>query len=674
MVGAAAEVDRLSGEAPEAIWVPGPEVVGRSRIAAFADFVAERFPGRWAESPREDYAALHAWSVAELDEFWSAVWDFFEIVADGDPVPALADAVMPGARWFPGARLNYAEHALRSRDDADTAIIQITEPGVTEEMSWGRLRAEVGALAAWLRGSGVGVGDRVVGYLPNGRHAIVAFLASASVGAVWSVCAQDYAAVGAAARFGQLDPVVLITADGYHWNGTAHDRREEAEVLRRSLPTLRQCVYVPHLGLDLPGGESVRSWEEVTASAAPLVFERVPFDAPLWILFSSGTTGAPKGIVHGHGGVVVEHYKNLGLHLDIGPDDRFFWYTTTNWMMWNMVVSGLLVGATVVVYDGSPAKPDANRLFAIAAEHQVTVLGISPGYLMGAEKAGLEPGREVDLGSLRIIGSTGSPLPARSYGWVRDHVSAQVQLASVTGGTDVVSGFAGSAPNTPVWAGEISAPTLGVGLEAWDEAGQSVVGEVGELVVTTPMPSMPLAFWNDPAGQRYHEAYFSTFPGVWRHGDWVTVTPRGSVVISGRSDSTLNRQGVRLGSADIYQVTEKMPELAETLVIGAELGEGRYWLVLFVVLAGGVEGTGVELDDALIKRIKADIAAGASPRHVPDDVIAVPAIPHTRSGKKLEVPVKRIIQGRPLGQVAGRDAIDDYAALEHFTRFVGGPA
>ncbi len=392
--------------------------------------------------------------------------------------------------------------------------------------------------------------------------------------------------------------------------------------------------------------------------------ERVAFDAPLWVLFSSGTTGVPKGIVHGHGGVLLDHLKLLGLHLDLRAGDRFLWYTTPNWMMWNMQVSGLLLGATIVLYDGSPTHPDPARLWELAAAHRLAVLGVSPGYLLAGARAGLEPGRDLDLGALRILGATGAPLPADAYHWVRDHVGAAVQVASTTGGTDVVSGFAGSAPTTPVWPGEISAPLLGVSLQAWDPDGRPVTDEVGELVITRPMPSMPIRFVDDPDGERYRDTYFSTYPGVWRHGDWVTCTRRDTVIVSGRSDSTLNRHGVRLGSADIYTVVEAQPGIREALVIGAELADGGYWMPLFVVLEPGVD-----LDDALRARITTAIRTQASPRHVPDDVIAVPAIPHTRTGKKLEVPVKRLLQGTPLEHVAGRDAVDDPDLLASFARY-----
>ena len=664
------DVPRGTGE-PDGhspIWVPGPAVVASARITRFAEFVARR-----QGVPVGTYRELWAWSVANLALFWGAVRDFFDIAPGVSVTQVLADPVMPGARWLTGARLNYAEHALRGGGDGgdgrdgEEAIVAVVEDGTTTTMTWGELRAQVAALAGWLRRQGVGRGDRVIGYLPNTPHAVIAFLATASVGAVWSACAQDYGAQGAATRFAQLEPTVLVAADGYAWNGRTHDRRGEVDALRAALPTLRHTVDVAHLGLGPPEGPDRTSWVDAIGTPATLEFEHLEADAPLWVLFSSGTTGVPKGIVHGHGGILLDHHRLLGLHLDLGPGERFCWYTTTNWMMWNMQVSGLLVGATIVLYDGSPTYPDPSRLFRIAAEHSVAVLGVSPGLLLGAAKAGVEPGRELNLSRLRTLGSTGAPLPAQSYVWVHDHVSPDVQVASTTGGTDVVSGFAGGVPTVPVWPGEISAPLLGVALEAWDPTGHPVVDEVGELVVTAPMPSMPVCFWNDPDGTRYHEAYFSTYPGVWRHGDWIRITSRGSVVVSGRSDSTLNRHGVRLGSADIYDVVEKFPEVCEALVIGAELSDGGYWMPLFLVLAEDVA-----LDDDLRTRIATAIRTQASPRHVPDEIIAVPAIPHTRTGKKLEVPVKRLLQGAPMEKVASRETVDDPDLLAFYAGFARG--
>ncbi|WP_372672444.1 acetoacetate--CoA ligase [Amycolatopsis kentuckyensis] len=643
------------------LWCPDPDVVAGSAIARFAGHV-----GR----PADTYAQLWRWSVDHLPEFWAAVRDFFAVEAEGEPEAVLADAGMPGARWFPGTRLNYARHALSHGTDPSTkdtvAVTAIAEDGATMTTTWAGLRAQVASVARWLRGVGVGEGDRVVGYLPATTPGLVAFLATASIGAVWSACGPDYAAAGALSRFAQLEPVVLFATDGYRWNGRAHDRRAEVAALRAGLPTLRVTVHVPHLGTDADPRTAV-AWDDVSTRTADLEFTPVDFAAPLWVLFSSGTTGVPKGIVHGHGGVVLEHLKLLGLHLDAGPGRPLFWYTTTNWMMWNLAVSALLVGAPVVLYDGSPTHPDPLRLWRIAAAHGVAVLGVSPGYLLANAKAATHPGRDFDLSRLRTLGVTGAPLPAPSYHWVHDEVGPHIQVASTSGGTDVVSGFAGSAPTTPVWAGEISAPLLGVALEAWDDAGRPVAGDVGELVVTKPMPSMPLHFWNDPGDRRYREAYFSTYPGVWRHGDWLRTTDHGSVIVSGRSDATLNRNGVRLGSADIYAVVDKLPAIADSLVVGAELPDGGYWLVLFVVPAAGVVFSAESAAE-----VKAAIAAEASPRHVPDDVIAVRALPHTRTGKRLEVPVKRLIQGHRLEEVVSRDAVDDFAALAAFTTYARG--
>ncbi|MGW0756865.1 acetoacetate--CoA ligase [Streptomyces sp. NPDC002814] len=636
-------------------WTPEPESAARSRIADFAR--------RNGVDPA-DYAALHRWSVTDLEGFWGAVWEYFDVDADTPYDEVLADERMPGARWFTGATLNYAHHALRNLVDDETAVVALDETGAGYELSGGRLRGQVASVAATLRDLGVGQGDRVVGYVPNTPHAVVAFLAAASLGAVWSVCGQDYSAAAATDRFAQLEPTVLIAADGYLFNGVTHDRRDAALELARALPTLKAMLLVDHVGLPWPSGIPSAlfvPWEDAATRTEHLTCTPVPFDHPLWVVFSSGTTGLPKGIVHGHGGVLLEHLKTLGLQSDLGPGDRLLWYTTTHWMMWNLVVSTLLTGASTCTYDGSPAlltQPDI--LWELAARHRVTLFGTSPQYLLGMAKFGVDPSVH-DLSAVRAIGCTGSALPASAYPWVGERLGERVQLVSVSGGTDVVSGFAGGAPNTPVWAGELSAPHLGVALAAYDSEGSPVVGQVGELVVTRPMPSMPLSFWNDPDGSRYRDAYFSACPGVWRHGDWITVTGHGSVIVHGRSDSTLNRNGVRLGSADIHDVVERLPEIAEALVIGAEEPDGGYWMPLFVVLAAGVT-----LDDALRDRIRDAVRAGVSPRHVPDEILEVPGIPHTRTGKKLEVPVKRLLQGAPVAQVVNPAAVDHPGLIEYF--------
>ena len=483
-----------------------------------------------------------------------------------------------------------------------------------------------------------------MGYLPNIPEAVIAFLATASVGAVWSACGQDYSAKAALDRLGQLEPKVLIAADGYVFAGKYRDKRDDVAALSAGLPTL-----VATLGLD----------DLAARSDQPIDTVAVAFDHPLWILFSSGTTGLPKGIVHGHGGVIVEHLKAVALQSDMGCDDTFFWFTSPSWMMWNFQVAGLLVGATIVCYDGSPSSPTPDALWSIASRVRATVLGTSPGYVLGCMKADAHPSKSHDLSALRTVGITGSSLPPASSLWLAEHVG--VQVASISGGTDVVSAFAGGVRTVPVWPGELSAPYLGCALEAWDESGKPVRGEVGELVITKPLPSMPVKFWNDPDGQRYRDAYFEMFPGVWRHGDWITLTDHGSVIVHGRSDSTLNRHGIRMGSADIYQAVESLPEVVESLVIGAEQSDGGYWMPLFVVLADGLE-----LTDELREKIKDTIRTEVSPRHVPDDIIVAPGVPHTRTGKKLEVPIKKLFQGGDSAKVVERSAVDDPALLDWY--------
>ncbi|MEQ4717958.1 acetoacetate--CoA ligase [Nonomuraea sp. B19D2] len=630
---------------PPLMWTPEPHHPYKIK-----DFM------RWLTEHRGvdagDYTELWKWSVAELEAFWAAVWDYFEIRSATPYQQVLSGEGMPGARWFTGSSLNYVDHVLRNVRPGTPAIIALDENGTAAELDWAQLRAQVGSVAATLRDLGVRRGDRVVGYLPNTPHAVSAFLAAASIGAVWSVCGQDYAPNAAADRFVQLEPAILVAADGYRFNGVVHDRRDAVQELRKALPTLRATLIVDHVGFPWPGDDTTVTWADAAGRAEEPQCEPLPFDHPLWIVFSSGTTGLPKGIVHGHGGVLLEHLKTVALQFDLGPEDRLSWYTTTNWMMWNLVVSGLLTGATVCTFDGSPLYPTPGFLWELAARHRITHFGTSPQYLLACAKMGVEPA-EYDLSALRVIGSTGSPLPGSAYPWVRDHVGAHIQLSSVSGGTDIVSGFAGGAPIVPVRAGEISAPHLGVALAAFDDDGRPVLDQAGELVVTRPMPSMPVSFWNDPDGSRYHDAYFSTYPGVWRHGDSITFSSYGSIVVHGRSDSTLNRNGVRLGSADIHEVVEKLPEIAEALVIGAEEPDGGYWMPLFVKPADGVE-----LVESLREKIRHTIRTQLSPRHVPDDVIVVPGIPHTRTGKKLELPVKRLLQGMPAERVVDPSAVD----------------
>ncbi|GAB1330827.1 acetoacetate--CoA ligase [Streptomyces sennicomposti] len=644
-------------ENPQPLWQPDPQRTADAQITKFQTWAAEHH-GAPAEG---GYPALHRWSVEQLDTFWKAVTEWFDVRFSTPYARVLGDRSMPGAEWFPGARLNYAEHALRAADARpdEPALLHLDETHEPRPVTWAELRRQVGSLAAELRALGVRPGDRVSGYLPNVPQAVVALLATAAVGGVWTSCAPDFGARSVLDRFQQVEPVVLFTVDGYRYGGREHDRRDVVTELRRELPTLRAVVHIPLLGSPAP--EGALEWSALTSADAVPVFEQVPFDHPLWVLYSSGTTGLPKAIVQSQGGILVEHLKQLGLHCDLGPQDRFFWYTSTGWMMWNFLVSGLLTGTTIVLYDGSPGHPDTGAQWRVAERTGATLFGTSAAYVMACRKAEVHPARDFDLSSVRCVATTGSPLPPDGFRWLHDEVGDDVWIASVSGGTDVCSCFAGAVPTLPVYIGELQAPCLGTDLQSWDPSGAPLTDEVGELVVVNPMPSMPIHFWNDPDDSRYHDSYFAMYPGVWRHGDWITLTSRGSVIIHGRSDSTLNRQGVRMGSADIYEAVERLPEIKESLVIGVEQPDGGYWMPLFVHLAPGAV-----LDDALLDRVRRTIREQLSPRHVPDEIIAVPGIPHTLTGKRIEVPVKRLLQGTPLEKAVNPGSIDDLDMLRFY--------
>ncbi|MEJ8281237.1 acetoacetate--CoA ligase [Pseudonocardia spirodelae] len=611
-----------------------------------------------------DYAALHRWSVTEPAAFWSAVATQLGVRFDTPPRAVLGRRDMPGAEWFPGATLNYAGHAVGGPGD-EVAVLAHSETRDPVELTWAQLRAQVARARAGLRALGVGRGDRVAAYLPNIPEAVVAFLATASLGAVWTSCAPEFGARSVLDRFGQVDPVVLLTVGGYGWAGRDVDRRDEVAAIRAGLPGLRHTVAVPYGPHAVPGATA---WDALLDHEPDPAFDAVPFDHPLCVLFSSGTTGLPKAIVHGHGGILLEHLKNHALSWDLNPGDRILWYSTTAWMMWNALVSGLLRQASIVLVDGHPAHPDLGRQWRLAAATRATLLGASPGFLMASRAAGLRPAAEHDLSAVRQIGAAGSPLPPEGYRWVGEQFGGRVLLNVGSGGTDVCSGIVQGSPLQPVWAGEISGPCLGVDAAAYDEAGRPVVDELGELVIRTPMPSMPLGFWGDDDGSRYRGTYFDTWPGTWRHGDWVRFSARGSAVVAGRSDATLNRGGVRLGTAEFYRVVEELPEVADSLVVHLEDPDGGNGeLILFVQPAPGAS-----LDDALTARIRTALRTELTPRHVPDRVEAVPVVPRNRTGKKLEVPVKRILLGAEPDAVASRDVLADPAALDAFARLASG--
>ncbi len=641
---------------PPVLWRPAADARTTTRIGAYVDWLANRGPAF------ASYHELLAWSTREIGAFWQSIWDHFDVRSVTAPGAALAEAAMPGARWFPDARLNWAEHALRLERRADDNVVVIAHAQSRDRRTLTRheLRAAVARTRAGLLRLGVERGDRVAAYLPNIPEAVVALLATASIGAIWSSCAPEFGTRSVVDRFSQIAPRVLLTIDGYRYGDRDVDRTDEVAAIRAALPSLAATVVLPYLEAAAPRiPADALSWNDAFGTdGGDLAFEPVPFDHPLYILYSSGTTGLPKPIVHGHGGILLEHLKIHALHHDLGPPDRFFWFSTTGWMMWNYLVSGLLVDATIVLYDGSPAWPDLAALWRLAAEERVTFLGTSAPYLMACRKDGLRPGDLVDLSALRGIGSTGAPLPAEGFRYVYEAISSSVHLQSVSGGTDVCTAFVGASPLTPVWEGEISCRHLGCAVEAFSPDGRPLIGEQGELVLTAPMPSMPVAFWNDPDGSRYRAAYFEEFPGAWRHGDWITFTERGSCVISGRSDATLNRGGVRIGTAEFYAVVEALPEVADSLVVHLEETDH---LVLFVALRDGAA-----LTDALRSRLTGELRRSLSPRHVPDEIVAVPAVPRTLSGKKLEVPVKRILTGTPPDVAASRGSLADPTSLDAF--------
>jgi acetoacetyl-CoA synthetase len=644
------------------LWEPTEEVKSRATITKYME---------WLKSEQglsfNDYNSLWQWSVTEIENFWQSLWRFFDIKASKPYTIILSERKMPGAKWFVGAELNYAEHVFRHMSSQRPALIFQSETVPLCEISWDTFYQQVYSVATVLRDLGVKRGDRVAAYMPNIPQTLVAFLACASIGATWSSCSPDFGTRSVIDRFSQIGPRVLFAVDGYQYGGKPFDLRPAVGELQQSLDTLEKTVFVPYLQPDArPDGlDEVITWDDsLMQGQGELMFEQVPFDHPLWVVYSSGTTGLPKGLVHGHGGILLEFMKFSRFHMNVQPDDRFFWFSTTGWVMWNILQGSLLQGATPILYDGSPGYPDLNVLWDLAGRAGMTFFGTSAAYLTGCMHAGLEPGNQNDLSALEAVGSTGSPLPPEGFKWVYDHVKSDIVLGSTSGGTDPCTGFLGSCPLLPVIAGELQCRCLGVNARAFDETGNALIDEVGELVITEPMPSMPLYLWNDPDNARYLSSYFDMYPGVWRHGDWVKFTSRGSGVILGRSDSTINRLGVRMGSSEIYSAVEDLPEVVDSLVVGFETAGGGYFMPLFVVLEDGLT-----IDDHLKKKINTKIRSTLSPRHVPDDIFAINDVPRTLNAKKLEVPVKKILTGVPVEKAVNVDSMSNPESIKFFVEF-----
>ncbi len=652
LVGLARPCPRYSRAMPEreVLWTPSPERVAAANLTRYR---------QWLEQTHgvstDGYGELWRWSVEELESFWATLVEFCGLRFTTAPERVLASREMPGARWFPGSEISYAEHVFAGKRDDALAIQHCSELRELSSWSWGELRRETARVAAGLQGLGVGAGDRVVAYMPNIPETVAAFLACASIGAIWSSAAPEFGARSVIDRFGQIEPKVLLAVDGYRYGGREFDRREQVDEIAAALPAAAEVVRFGYLdGSGWPSGFGARAGEQ-------LGFAPLPFDHPLWVLYSSGTTGLPKPIVHGQGGILLEHAKIAHLQLDCRAGDRVFWFSTTGWMMWNLLVGVLLSDASIVLYDGSPGHPTPEVLWELAERTGMTTFGCSAAYIAACMKAGVQPRHGRELRALRAVGSTGSPLSPEGFGWVYEQLPGDTWLFSTSGGTDMCTAFVGGVPTLPVRLGELQARALGAAVEAWDEHGRPLTDEVDELVITAPMPSMPVGFWGDRDGERYREAYFSTYPGVWRHGDWIELTADGGAVIYGRSDSTINRGGVRMGTSELYRATLALDEVVDALAIDLPRAGTDGWLALFVVLRAGVELTR-ELEAEIRARIRSD----CSPRHVPDEIVRIAEVPRTLSGKALEVPVKRILTGTPVERAVSRESLANPAALEPF--------
>ncbi|MFA7279942.1 MAG: acetoacetate--CoA ligase [Sterolibacterium sp.] len=653
----------------ELLWTPRPEFAQSSNVAKYME---------WLRTQREldfaDYAALWQWSKTEIEAFWASIWDYFEVISDRPYDRVLDTRKMPGGKWFEGSLVNYAEHMLRHEATAapdEVVFHYLSEIKPLATMTWHELGRQVRIMASQLQAMGVAPGDRVVSYMPNVPEASVAMLATIAIGGVWSSSAPEFGVKTVVDRFAQIKPKVLFAADGYRFGGKDFDRVSEVQQIIAALPSLECIIWLPYLQpqVALPEIGHLLPWHQVMdhpdIPRASFRYVRVAHDHPLWVVYSSGTTGLPKAIVHNHVGMLVEHLKLMHFHMDLRPKSVMFFYTTTGWVMWNLVLASLLTGSAAVLYDGNPAYPSPDVLWKMAADTGTTNFGASPTYVQIMEKMGLQPGQQHDLSKLEAVLVGGSPATPETFAWFYRSVKQDLWVTSQSGGTDLVSGLVGASPTLPVYAGEIQARMLGQDVQAWSDDGNELVNQVGELVVTKPFPSMPIYFWNDPDNRRYHESYFDVFPGVWRHGDFIKINHRGGCYIYGRSDSTLNRYGVRIGTAEIYRTVEQIEEVADSLIVCCELeGGGKFFMPLFVKLKPGQE-----LTDEVRHRINAKLRADCSPRHVPDVILAVEAIPYTLTGKKLEVPVRKILMGWPLTKAASRDAMANPAAIDYFVRF-----
>lgn len=616
----------------------------------------------------DHYQDLWKWSVTDIEGFWSALWHFYDVQAKSPYKEVLDERKMPGAKWFTGATLNYSEHVFRHERDDQPAIIYESELRPQGEVSWRKLKKETASVAQYLKSIGVKKGDRVVAYASNIHETVTAFLACASIGAIWSSCSPEFGMMSVIDRFKQIEPKVLFAVDGYRYGGKDYSRLDNIKKIQAELPTLEKTIIIPYLeeAPELNGINNAVLWNNIIqeSNGETFKFEALPFDHPLWILYSSGTTGKPKAIVQSHGGILLEHLKLGGLQIDLKEDDRFFWYTTTGWMMWNVVVSGLLMGSTILLYDGNPGYPNNETLWKFAESTKMTVFGTSASFITACMKSDVKPKEKFDLSSLKAIGSTGSPLPVSGFEWVYEAVKEDIWLFSTSGGTDLCTAFVGGAPYLPVHAGELQACALGASVKAFNEKGEAVIDEIGELVITEPMPSMPIYFWNDPENERYISSYFDTYPGIWRHGDFIKITSQGSAIIYGRSDATINRGGIRMGTSEIYNALESIPEISDSLVVDIPISEEQSYMPLFVMLKEGES-----LNEDIVSRIKQVIRQNCSPRHVPNEVFQVSVLPRTLNGKKLEVPIKKILMGTPVEKAVNLGSLANPDSLTYFIEF-----